>query len=493
MKSRATDDLLSWRWEILPLSILSALLFYLMLTWNPLIILVLVLPVILIAYIYGASQLWWVAIGLVPFSVNTELFIESPIGMYLPTEPILFGFLVLSMLYFITHPVEKRYLNHPVSLMVMFYFGWMLITVISSSDRLVSLKSFIAQMWYVVPVLYLGSKMLKKKENRFRFLNVYFAGFSVVALYTLIRLWGHGFPQKESQWLMQPFLKDHTIMGAVLGLVLPYMYLRCFSRSIRPENRILWIGIAIVSTVVLIFTYSRAAWLSLAVAGVFYVFILMRVRFRYLIGVGVVMMGILLWNQDALIDKLSGNRSESSGEVVENIESISNISTDASNLERINRWNVAIEMWKDRPLFGWGPGTYQFMYAPFQKSADLTIISTNIGDVGNAHSEYLGTLAESGLPAFVLFLIMLVVIFGTAYNRILLLQGDDRMILLGVLLGLIAYFTHGVLNNFLNSDKVSVLIWGFTAIILHYDIDFKLGKLEPKSLAQDIRSFEKDP
>ncbi len=474
MKIRATDSRLSWRTEILPLTVLSVILFYLMLTWNPLVVLVLALPVVLMAYIYGATQLWWVVIALVPFSLNTELFMESPVSMYLPTEPILFGFLVLSMLYFIKYPVEKRFLNHPISWSVMFYFGWMFITVMASSDPVVSLKSFIAQMWYVVPILYLGSKMLKKKENRFRFINLYFTGFAVVALYTFIQLWSHGFPVKESMWLMQPFLKDHTIMGAVFGLVLPYMYLRCFSRSIRPENRIIWIGMATVCTMVLIFTYSRAALLSLAVAGVLYVLILLRIRFRYLLGAGVVLLGILFLNQDVLIDRLSSNQTESSGEVVENIESISNISSDASNLERINRWNVAIEMWKDRPLFGWGPGTYQFVYAPFQKSADLTIISTNIGDVGNAHSEYLGTLADSGLPALILLLVLLLVIIRTAYSRILELQGDDRLILLGVLLGLVAYFTHGVLNNFLNSDKVSVLIWGFTAIIIHYDIDLRV-------------------
>lgn len=473
MRIKATDIQLSVRREILPLIVFSAILFYLILTWNPLVVLLVALPVILLAYIYGASQLWWVSIALVPFSLNTELFMESSVSMYLPTEPILFGFLVLFVLYFIKYPVEKRFLNHPISWGVMLYFGWMFITVIASSDPVVSLKSFIAQMWYVVPILYLGSRMLKRKENRFRFINVYFTGFAVVVLYTFIQLWSRGFPVKESMWLMQPFLKDHTILGAVFGLVLPYMYLRCFSRSIRPESRMIWMGMATVSTIVLIFTYSRAAWLSLAAAAVLYVFILLRVRFRYLLGAGVVLLGILLWNQEALIDKLSSNQAESSGEVIENIESISNISSDASNLERINRWNVAIEMWKDRPLFGWGPGTYQFVYAPFQKSADLTIISTNIGDVGNAHSEYLGTLADSGLPALILFLVMLLVIIGTAYSRVLKLNGDDRLILLGVLLGLVAYFTHGVLNNFLNSDKVSVLIWGFTAIIIHYDIDLR--------------------
>lgn len=471
MKRVTKAHSVSWWLEILPLALFSAFLFYLMLNWNPLIGVVFLLPVVLLGFVFGASQLWWLIIGLVPLSVNTELFMKSPLGMYLPTEPLLLGFLILSLLFFIKNPVDKKFLNHPISWLVMIYYSWMLITVIFSSHPLVSLKSFMVHLWYVIPILYLGSKMLKKKSRRFRFMHWYLAGFSVVLIYTFIQLWSHGFPVKASQWLMQPFVKDHTLLGALLGLVMPYLFLRSFSRGSMPLQRLLWMGLAALSTAVLIYTHSRAAILSLAAAGLIYLFILLRIRFRYLILAGVVTLGLVIWNQEMVLDKLSSNQSESSGEIVENIESISNISSDASNLERINRWNSAIEMWKQRPVFGWGPGTYQFEYAPFQNSADLTIISTNIGDVGNAHSEFLGTLAEGGAPSFILFVTLVLVTLGTAYRRVLQLKGKERLILLGILLGLVAYFTHGVLNNFLNSDKVSVLIWGFIAIIIHYDIE----------------------
>jgi hypothetical protein len=39
-----------------------------------------------------------------------------------------------------------------------------------------------------------------------------------------------------------------------------------------------------------------------------------------------------------------------------------------------------------------------------------------------------------------------------------------------VTLGLITYFTHGILNNFLDTDKLSVPFWGFIAIIVALDI-----------------------
>lgn len=457
--------------EVLTLTILSGLIFYLMLVWNPVIGVIVLLPPVFLAFVMGAERLWWLVIGLVPLSINTELFFDSPVGMYLPTEPLLLGYLVLSVLYFLKRPLEKPYVYHPISMLVILYFGWMFITVVASSSPWVSVKSFTAHMWFVVPVLYLGGVLLRKPENRNRFLVTYLTGFGLVVVYTFIRLVSYGFPDKESQWMMQPFIKDHTLLGAILGLVLPYVYLRCFEQSLQWSKRVVWVTLAVLATIVLIFTYSRAAILSLAVAGGLYVLIRLRISFRYLLSAGILIGCILLWNQDALIQRLSSNQAESSGQVMENIESISNISTDASNLERINRWNSAIEMWRERPVFGWGPGTYQFVYAPFQKSSDLTIISTNEGDVGNAHSEFLGTLSESGTPAFILLILLVLTSIGTAYKNVGKLKGRDRLVLIGVLLGLVAYFTHGVLNNFLNSDKVSVLIWGFIAIIIHYDLD----------------------
>ena len=41
---------------------------------------------------------------------------------------------------------------------------------------------------------------------------------------------------------------------------------------------------------------------------------------------------------------------------------------------------------------------------------------------------------------------------------------------MGILLGLISYFTHGILNNFLDTDKLAVPVWAFVAMIVSLDI-----------------------
>lgn len=125
----------------------------------------------------------------------------------------------------------------------------------------------------------------------------------------------------------------------------------------------------------------------------------------------------------------------------------------------------------EKPVLGWGPGTYMFQYAPFQISSEKTNISTNMADRGNAHSEYLGPLSESGLFGMLSILALVIVTLITGFRTYWKLkERNQRIILLSVILGLISYYVHGIMNNFLDTDKASAPFWGFTAIIVAFDI-----------------------
>lgn len=437
---------------------------------KPYLSLLTILPILTYLVFFKTEALWWATIFFTPLSINLEEYLNAQLGLFIPTEIILALFLVLTPLYFLKYPPEKKLLSHPISIIVLLMLIWGFITSITSEQVFISLKNWISRTWYVLPLFYLGSKILNTTLKKERVLLLYCISFSVVVLYTFVRLYANGFPEKASQWLMQPFFKDHTILGAALGLTIPYICMKVFENPIRSGPKILWVLGLIFFVLVLIFTYSRAAILSLVIAAAVYFIARLKISLRVIYSFLAVASILLVINRQTLINQLSQNKAESSDQVVENIESISNITTDASNVERINRWNSALEMWKERPVFGWGPGTYQFNYAPFQNSNDLTIISTNFGDVGNAHSEVLGALAESGLPGaiFMVLFILFVIFFG--YKNIPLTTGKDKLVLTSSLLGFIAYFAHGMLNNFLTSDKAAVPVWIFALIIILYDI-----------------------
>jgi O-antigen ligase len=112
-----------------------------------------------------------------------------------------------------------------------------------------------------------------------------------------------------------------------------------------------------------------------------------------------------------------------------------------------------------------------FNYAPYQLNRDRTIISTNSADGGNSHSEYLGPLSESGVLGLITFLLIVgTVVYTAVHTYTRLTDKRLRLFVLSALVGLVTYYFHGFLNNFLDTDKLSVPFWGFTAMIVALDI-----------------------
>ena len=183
--------------------------------------------------------------------------------------------------------------------------------------------------------------------------------------------------------------------------------------------------------------------------------------------------------QDELLYNLEANKQGSSDELEGHVKSVSNITTDPSNLERINRWKCASRMVSERPIVGFGPGTYVFQYGPFQQSSEMTIISTNTGDLGDAHSEYFSAMSETGFPGMMLWIGITLLTMASAFR--IYYQSEDRKVritTLIALLGLVTYYTHAFLNNYSQYDKIAVPFWAFTAVIVVLDRQSKAKSLD---------------
>jgi O-antigen ligase len=103
-----------------------------------------------------------------------------------------------------------------------------------------------------------------------------------------------------------------------------------------------------------------------------------------------------------------------------------------------------------------------------------TVISTNFGDKGNAHSEYLGPLSEQGFMGIILVSILVLSVMFLGYRLVYTVKDKSLKILtIAILMGISTYFVHGFLNNFLDTDKASVPFWGFLAMLVCIDVYHK--------------------
>lgn len=429
---------------------------------------------ILLLALFSLDKLILLVVFLTPLAINLQDYDEG-FGLSLPTEPIIFGIMLIFILKQINHSsVDYKLMNHPITIAIILNLAWILITSITSQMPIVSFKFLLSRLWFVIVFYFLCTQLFKNYLNIKRFFWLYIVAFTLIIFYTLYNHYLLDFGEKPANYVMSPFYNDHTIYGAMLAMFFPVLLFFTINKKYSNSIRITAVLFLIIYIVALIFSYTRAAWLSLAVALIFYIILLLRIKFRTLMFglVGIII--VIFTFRSEIILKLESNRQDASQDFNKHIESISNISTDASNVERLNRWSCALRMFEAKPILGYGPGTYSFQYAPFQHANEKTIISTNKGDRGNAHSEYLGPLSESGLLGSITFIAILLAVLSTAFKLYYSIKDYEmKRLLLVTILGLVTYIVHGALNNFLDTDKASVPFWGFIAMIVAIDIYHK--------------------
>ena len=431
------------------------------------------LAVVMLA-VLSLEHLLLLTLFLTPLSIQIS-YLTGGTGfdLSIPTEPVLALLLFITLFKLIvTREFSAKLLRHPVTVLIGLYLVWTLVTSVTSTMPGVSFKTLAYRMWFIAGFYIISAQMFSSERFKRRYIIAYSTGLAVVVIYFLVRAGGAGLlNQQFAHSACYPFFNDHTSFGASMAFLLAPLTVILIRKSSSFTSRMFVSGLIILFMAGFIFSYSRAAWVSLIAALALSLILWLRMPVRLLTVVAAGFLVAMILSAGWIWQKMDSTTEDSSADLGQHLRSSSNISTDQSNLERINRWKCAFGMFEERPLLGWGPGTYQFNYGPFQKASDRTIISTDFGDAGNAHSEYLGTLSESGLPGALLYLLLtaFAIITGIRvwYRERRTYEGYFA---LAILTGLMTYAVHGIMNSFLDSDKIAALWWGFAAILVSMDI-----------------------
>ena len=432
---------------------------------------------ILLFSIYKTEKFILLTGALAPLSINVND-IGGGLGLAFPTEPMLIWvFCLLCVRFFLQGKAKLTPLKHPVVILIILYSLWLWLSSVYSSMPMVSIKFSLARTWYIVVFFIGGIYLFQKKRNIHFFFSALVVCTLILVMYTLIQHARYGFIRSASYGISWPFFPDHGMYAAAIAFCVSILFFYTFNGAvfgIKPGWAPLLGFFLVVLLLGIVVSYTRATWLSLIAALGVYFLIRFRIKFYWIMLVILAVSTYGIINQDKLLYNLEANKQGSSDELEGHVKSVSNITTDPSNLERINRWKCAGRMVSERPLFGFGPGTFVFQYGPFQQSSEMTIISTNTGDLGDAHSEYFSAMSETGFPGMALWIGITLLTMATAFRVIY--QTEDRKIkitALMALLGLVTYHVHAFLNNYSQYDKIAVPLWTFTAVIVVLDLHRK--------------------
>lgn len=192
------------------------------------------------------------------------------------------------------------------------------------------------------------------------------------------------------------FIDGNTFIGLALNMVIPLLIALALDESRRWVRRLFYLtaGLSVIAS---IFTYSRGAWLGLAVISPL-VLLQLKMTPRIIVVVGLVLSAAFA---SAIFPE----------KVFQRADTIANYEEDGSANQRLASWSVAWNVARDRPLVGAG---FEFEWAndgrwleySSEKYRDFMTAANK--NSAAAHSIYFQVLGQHGFVAFFIFLWLLV-------------------------------------------------------------------------------------
>jgi putative inorganic carbon (HCO3(-)) transporter len=388
----------------------------------------------------AAAMMIWIA---TPLSVEMNL--PGGAAIAVPTEPMI-GITLLAWLtraaYERRWPLGVSGLYRPLMLLG----GVALLSVAAGAFRVAGIKAWLVSGSYVLLGLLAFADWGGSPGRVERWVRLAVASAALLGLYGAVRSIQLGGTAQNAYGCARPFFPEHGTYAAYLCMILPLALLAAVER--RGRARWAYGGATVAILLGIAFSFTRAAWLSVAVVFplLLAVWVSRHGRWKRLAVPGVIVATVITV-------VLATGAGEQWKRHLFSVADEGNV----SNLERVNRWTAAVAMAQAHPWTGVGYGGYPDSYRLYRHK---TIVTEQVYYRMGVHNELLRLLAETGILGFVSALWLLGTVARGAW-RIGRASGDSvrGLLAIAILAGLGTYAVHGLFNSYLGVDKVTVPFW----------------------------------
>jgi O-antigen ligase len=279
---------------------------------------------------------------------------------------------------------------------------WTAVTIIPSSNRILSTEAFVTVffstllflvVWYAAPYVPLAA---------FDVMVVAACVNTVLAALQESQLWQpfELVAAEEGHTATTGLIDNPNVLGSYLAVTT--IALTAASLRTSGARRIFYAGGAIVSLAGVAVSQTRTALITL-LAVAFIMAALHSIRLALLTS-GVLVAALLI---GALIGINAARRI-----VVLPFRLAGDIHSATSG--RVFPFIIATRMFRDSPVFGQGPGTFGFNYMDYQAEVAASVapaLHRNLGtNFGETHNDHLQVLAETGLPGYAILIAAMLVL-----------------------------------------------------------------------------------
>jgi O-antigen ligase len=220
------------------------------------------------------------------------------------------------------------------------------------------------------------------------------------------------------------------MMGLILGLLL-------YNKSIR--QRVLLFGLLAVTAVVFILTLSRGGWLGAFPMFLTFVFLNKKHRFLLLTLFIVLLISMPYWIPQKVLNRFQDTFAQEKTYTAFGKK----YSFAESAAHRIDSWRIGVNLWLQRPFFGWG------------------VPSGNVID-----NQYTRVLTETGFFGFMAYLWLLISIFRVCWRAFIFSEDSfAKGLSIGVLAGFAGLLTNALASATFILIRVMEPFWFLVAIV----------------------------
>lgn len=403
------------------------------------------------------KKIFYLFFAVVPFSV--ELFFSNGLGTDLPTEPLALLLCGISVLLFLHrfNEIDFRYIKSGITIILLLHLAWVLFSCLFSQNLIISFKYFLAKCWYVIPFYFLPFYLFKDRLDIERVMKILLFFTTLVMAVIMVKHASLGFTFKAINKAAHPMYRNHVIYAGLLVLLCPYIWY--FYTQAR--NKIGWILLGLAYLIAIYLTYTRAAYVCVMIMiGSYFV---IKYRFGKLAVILSLFLAAIAVNSliqnNKYLDFAPEYKKTVSHMKFDNLIEATYKLEDISTMERVYRWVAGLQMVKDRPMLGFGPGCFYTNYKDYVVSSFRTYVSDN-PDKSGIHNYFFMILVEQGFMGLVLILFLCVfpILYGEKIYHLLTDQNDKNIVMVCILC-LIAFNAMLIINDLVETDKLGSFFW----------------------------------
>ncbi len=423
----------------------------------------LLLPLVLVATFFLLQKpvlLFYILVASIPWSIEYNF--SGSLGTDLPDEllMLLAAFATILLLLYRQPAGYKKWLLHPITIVLLLQTVWIIIAVVTSTHPLISVKFLLAKSWYLLSFFLLPLLLMQNSIAWKRVSLILTLSMLAVTSVSVLRHAGYGFTFADVNKSLSPFFRNHVNYSALLVCTIPLLVAFIYHAG-QKGKKTFFILILLIALVALYLSYARGAWLALMVGIVAYWLLKKRLLPHAFLLTMMIAIASVLWlqhNNRYLAYAHDFNTTVFHTDFKQHLVATYQLK-DVSTAERFYRWVAGVRMADERWQTGFGPNTFYQNYKRHTIPAFKTWVSNN-PEKSTVHNYFLLTIIEQGVIGFLLLLFLLGYAFYTAqklYNQTTNRFWKVGAACIAVILAMIC--TVNFLSDLIETDKVGSVFY----------------------------------